>query len=46
MIKYFFIGVIILISAIVQYSEANLVSKLRLFKFINNGASLSTFDYI
>ena len=49
MIKYYFIGVIILISAIIANIIAAKIGLKTWYDFlnsINNGASLSTFDYI
>ena len=49
MIKYFFIGVIILISAIIANIIAAKLGLKTWYDFlnvINNGVSLSTFDYI
>ena len=49
MIKYFFIGVIILISAIIANIIAAKIGLKTWYDFlntINNGSSLSTFDYI
>jgi len=49
MIKYFFIGVIILISAILANIIAAKLGLKTWYDFlngINNGVSLSTFDYI